>query len=60
MKQHSDQRNFKDPVCGMELSRKTAVEECVYQGTSCYFCAAICRKIYSSSPPASDAAALSL
>lgn len=50
MKQHSDQRNFKDPVCGMEFSRTAAVEKCVYQGKSYYFCAATCREAFEAEP----------
>lgn len=32
MKQQSNERRFKDPVCGMEVSRTTAIEEFIYQG----------------------------
>jgi hypothetical protein len=31
MKQQNGERSFKDPVCGMEVSRMTASEEFIYQ-----------------------------
>lgn len=50
MKKHSNERRFKDPVCGMEVSPKTAIEEFVYQGKSYYFCAGICREAFEADP----------
>jgi YHS domain-containing protein len=41
---------FKDPVCGMEISRLTAIEMLVYQGKEYYFCAGICRKAFEAQP----------
>ena len=31
--------SFKDPVCGMEVSRTTAIDEFTYLGKAYYFCA---------------------
>ena len=50
MKQQDDERSFKDPVCGMEVSHTTAIEECVYQGKPYYFCAATCREAFEAEP----------
>ena len=49
MKQ-SNQHNFKDPVCGMEVSRKTAMDEYDYQGKTDYFFAGICREAFEAEP----------
>lgn len=32
MKHQDSEITFKDPVCGMEVSRPTAIEDCDYQG----------------------------
>lgn len=50
MKYKNDERIFKDPVCGMEVSRKTAVEECIHQGKTYYFCADTCREAFEAEP----------
>lgn len=50
MKQQSHEHEFKDPVCGMEVSRKTAIEEFTYQGKTYYFCAGSCRKAFEAEP----------
>jgi len=50
MKQQNKKRNFKDPVCGMEVSRTTAIAECVYQGKTYYFCAGTCREAFEAEP----------
>jgi len=54
MKHQGNEHNFKNPVCGMEVSRTTAVEEFVYQGRT--FCAGRCSRrsprVHSASPPA--------
>lgn len=50
MKQQSNERNFKDPVCGMEVSRTTAAADFVYQGKTFYFCAAACRQAFEAEP----------
>ncbi|HEC29928.1 MAG TPA: YHS domain-containing protein, partial [Gammaproteobacteria bacterium] len=39
MKQQNEQPSVKDPVCGMELSRTTAVAESSYENKTYYFCA---------------------
>ena len=49
----NQQRNepvFKDPVCGMEISLMTAIEEYIYQGKTYYFCAGSCREAFVANP----------
>lgn len=50
MKRQRNERSFKDPVCGMEVSRTTAIDEFVYQGKTYYFCAGICRQEFEAEP----------
>ena len=50
MKQQINERSFKDPVCGMEVSRLTAIDESVYQGKTYYFCAGTCREAFELEP----------
>jgi YHS domain-containing protein len=50
MKQQRTERNFKDPVCGMEVSHMTAIDEFVYQGKIYYFCAGTCRQAFEAEP----------
>lgn len=50
MKRKSDERSFKDPVCGMEVSPTTAFDQFMYQGKTYYFCAGICRKAFEAEP----------
>lgn len=50
MKHQNKEPSFKDPVCGMEVSRTTAIEEFVYQGKAYYFCAGICREAFEAEP----------
>ena len=50
MKQRSDAPSFKDPVCGMEVSRTTAIDVFVYQGKTYYFCARSCRSAFEAEP----------
>ena len=50
MKQHGEKISFKDPVCGMEVSRMAATEECVYQGKIYYFCARTCLDAFEAEP----------
>lgn len=52
MKHQDKQRSYKDPVCGMELSYLTAVDEAEYHGKTYYFCAPICRKTFEETPEA--------
>jgi len=44
------ERSFKDPVCGMEISRTAAIEELEYQGKTYYFCAGTCREAFEEEP----------
>jgi YHS domain-containing protein len=51
MKKHADkQLTVTDPVCGMEVSYKTAIEEFKYKGRTYYFCAGICREKFEADP----------
>jgi YHS domain-containing protein len=50
MKRQRDERSFKDPVCGMEVSYKTAAEVFKYGGQTYYFCARICREAFEAEP----------
>jgi Cu+-exporting ATPase len=40
----------KDPVCGMMIDEKTATGQSVYQGTTYYFCAPICKLKFDQNP----------
>ena len=42
--------NFKDPVCGMVVSRLTATASCEHEGRIYYFCADVCRDKFESNP----------
>lgn len=50
MKHKNEDHDFKDPVCGMEVSRISATEEAVYKDKVYYFCAEICRKAFEVDP----------
>lgn len=50
MKRQQLQRSFVDPVCGMEISYKTAPEEFTYHGKTYYFCAPSCRQEFQATP----------
>ncbi|VAW74611.1 Lead, cadmium, zinc and mercury transporting ATPase; Copper-translocating P-type ATPase [hydrothermal vent metagenome] len=50
MKQKTDERSFKDPVCGMEISQITAIDEYEYEGKTYYFCASGCREAFEAEP----------
>lgn len=50
MKQQSSEPCHKDPVCRMEVSRTTAVEELIYQGKTYYFCARTCKEAFEADP----------
>ena len=50
MKHQSDEASYKDPVCGMEVSRTTAIETMDYQGKTYYFCAGVCREAFEADP----------
>lgn len=44
------QSSFVDPVCGMQVSYKTAVAESDYQEKRYYFCATACREQFDAEP----------
>jgi len=50
MKRHDQERSFKDPVCGMEVSHTTAIAETIYQGKTYYFCAPSCKDAFEAEP----------
>ena len=50
MRHQGEEHSNKDPVCGMELSRTSAVEEATYQGKTYYFCAQNCHKAFEADP----------
>ncbi len=50
MGQKSNDHSFKDPVCGMEVSRTTAIADFVYRGKTFYFCAETCRETFAAEP----------
>ncbi len=50
MKHEVNEPSFKDPVCGMQVSRTTVVDELDYQGKSYYFCASVCRESFEAGP----------
>lgn len=49
-KRRSGEHAYKDPVCGMEVSRLTAADECDYQGKIYYFCSGTCREAFEAEP----------
>lgn len=50
MKHRSTERNYKDPVCGMELSRITAIDAMEYKDKTYYFCTRECRETFETDP----------
>ena len=40
----------KDPVCGMMIDEKTAAGRSEHDGTTYYFCAAICKQKFDQNP----------
>jgi YHS domain-containing protein len=42
--------DFKDPVCGMEVSRNTAAAVAEYKNETYFFCAPICRDRFLEDP----------
>ncbi len=50
MRKQPEERTYGDPVCGMEISRKTAADECTHLGKSYYFCSPGCRAEFESNP----------
>ncbi|ERS91664.1 YHS domain-containing protein [Modicisalibacter ilicicola DSM 19980] len=45
-----EQKSFVDPVCGMQVSYKTAAAESDYHGKHYYFCATACREQFDADP----------
>ena len=50
MKHQDDESAFKDPVCGMEVSRLTAIADMDYEGKTYYFCSEGCREAFEAEP----------
>ena len=50
MKHDNVERDHKDPVCGMRVSRLTAIAEAVHERKVYYFCANECRDAFLSDP----------
>jgi len=50
MKHTEPERDFKDPVCGMRVSRLTAVAEAEHGHKRYYFCATECRGAFLADP----------
>lgn len=50
MKRNFDEKDHKDPVCGMVVSRLTAVAEAEFQSKTYYFCARECRDAFVADP----------
>ncbi|NIO10867.1 MAG: YHS domain-containing protein [Deltaproteobacteria bacterium] len=44
------EREFTDPVCGMHVSRLSAVCETEYRGKTYFFCAEVCKERFLDSP----------
>lgn len=40
----------KDPVCGMQVDPQKAAGQSEYQGTTYYFCAAVCKRKFDQNP----------
>jgi YHS domain-containing protein len=50
MKYKEVKETFKDPVCGMEVSKSTAPATSEYRGKTYYFCAELCRDKFEKEP----------
>lgn len=50
MKKQYQNREYKDPVCGMKVSQITATDELEYKGKTIYFCASICKEAFEAEP----------
>ena len=48
MKRGHKHETYKDPVCGMEVRRISAIAESNYQGRTYYFCANACKEKFDS------------
>jgi YHS domain-containing protein len=49
-REREEQKTFEDPVCGMQVSYKTAAAESDYQDKRYYFCATACREQFEADP----------
>ncbi len=50
MKRQVNEPDYKDPVCGMLVSRTTAAAEFEFQGKTYYFCSDACREGFAAEP----------
>ncbi len=50
MKRNTDEAILKDPVCNMQLSPSSAIEELQYQNRTYYFCSELCQKAFIEDP----------
>lgn len=50
MKYRSNDKNHTDPVCGMLISRLSAIAETEYKGKTYYFCAEDCKNAFVAAP----------
>jgi Cu+-exporting ATPase len=50
MKGPREEPTYKDPVCGMAVSLKTAAATAEYKGKTYYFCAPSCRDKFVADP----------
>jgi YHS domain-containing protein len=48
--QDKDPQKEKDPVCQMEVDRRTAATETEYEGKTYYFCCRQCREQFEANP----------
>ena len=42
--------NYRDPVCGMEVTPETAEVTAEYQGRTYYFCSVNCKETFDKNP----------
>lgn len=50
MKHQQSEKMFRDPVCGMEIGRLSAVADYDYQGKTYFFCSRSCREAFQAEP----------
>ena len=50
MKRDEIRRRYKDPVCGMMISRSAAADEWAFGGKIYYFCANVCCEAFKANP----------
>ncbi len=46
MKHDHKGETYKDPVCGLEVGRISAIAESQYHGKTYYFCAGVCKEVF--------------